>query len=155
VPQEELYTGTTRRIAVRVPVLTPTGGVAEERVEVEVRLLPGSADGQRFRIPGGSRERANVIVTLKTRPHTRFVRHGDDLVCHQEVSLFEALTGARQERSSARSAAGTHAHAAARCRTLPCVTTHRRAPHNVAGLCATAVQASTARCATSTGAQCA
>ena len=32
---------------------------------------------------------------LKTRPHSRFVRQGDHLVCSHDVSLYEALTGAR------------------------------------------------------------
>ena len=82
VTLEELYTGTTRRIAVRVPVLNPqTGAVSQERTELEVRLEPGMTDGQRFRIPGGSRTRGDVIVTLKTKPHPRFARQGDHLVC--------------------------------------------------------------------------
>ena len=94
VSLEELYNGASKRIAVRVPVLDRrTGSVSQERVEVDVNLEAGSADGQRFRIPGGSRERANVIVTLKTKPHPRFVRQGDHLVCEHDISLYEALTG--------------------------------------------------------------
>ena len=94
--QEELYSGVTRRIAVPVPVLDErTGRVSEERVEADVRLAPGSMDGQRFRIDGGARNRANVIVTLKTQPHATFVRQGDHLYCAHELTLFEALTGFR------------------------------------------------------------
>ena len=94
--QDELYSGVTRRIAVPVPVLNErTGRLSEERVEVEVRLEPGSMDGQRFRIEGGSRNRANVIVTLKTQPHSTFVRQNDHLYCAHELTLFEALTGFR------------------------------------------------------------
>ena len=37
-----------------------------------------------------------MIVTLKMKPHPRFVRQGDHLVCAHEVSLYEALTGARR-----------------------------------------------------------
>ena len=96
VSLEELYSGATKRIAVRVPVLDERqGAIRQERVEVDVNLEAGSQDGQRFRIPGGRRTRANVIVTLKMRPHPRFARRGDHLICDQDVSLYEALTGYR------------------------------------------------------------
>ena len=97
VSLEELYAGASKRIAVRVPVINERlGRIEEERVEVDVALQPGSADGQKFRIPGSDPRRANVIVTLKTRPHERFARQGDHLVCSHDVSLYEALTGARR-----------------------------------------------------------
>ena len=135
VTLEELYTGATKRIAVRVPVINERlGRVEQERVEVDVQLEAGSADGQRFRIPGGGPNRANVVVTLKTRPHTRFVRQGDHLVCNHDVSLYEALTGActlwrrsacpRRHRAPSTSPSQTAmapacAYACARARRLP------------------------------------
>ena len=36
-----------------------------------------------------------MIVVIKTRPHGRFRRMGDDLVCQFELTLLEALTGFR------------------------------------------------------------
>jgi DnaJ-class molecular chaperone len=95
VALEELYVGATKKIAVRRPYITSGGAVREERVEVDIPLRPGARDGERFRIPGGSPSHANVIVVLKTKPHARFVREGDDLLCGFEVTLLEALTGFR------------------------------------------------------------
>ena len=91
---EELYAGATKRVAIRRPVMHGSQ-LREERVEVDIPLSPGARDGERFKINGGSPNRANVIISVRTRPHARFERRGDDLVCGFEVSLFEALTGFR------------------------------------------------------------
>ena len=94
VSLEELYTGGKKRVAIRRPYLDDARGVIrEERVEVEIPLNPGTRDGARFNIAGGSPNRANVAVIVRTRPHPRFKRAGDDLVCGLELSLHEALTG--------------------------------------------------------------
>ena len=97
VTLEELYMGGSKRIAIRRPCIAG-GAVREERVEVDIPLHPGTRDGARFSIPGGAPTTANVIVVVRTRPHARFTRMGDDLVYGFEVSLFEALTGTRAAR---------------------------------------------------------
>jgi len=94
VTLEELYAGGSKRVAIRRPYIAG-GGMREERVEVDIPLHPGTRDGARFSIPGGAPHKANVVVTVRTRPHARFKRMGDDLVCSLEVSLVEALTGFR------------------------------------------------------------
>ena len=94
VSLEELYAGGTKRVAIRRPYIS-NGAIREERVEVEIPLHPGTRDGARFSIPGGAPHKANVIVVVKTRPHGRFRRMGDDLVCNFELTLLEALTGFR------------------------------------------------------------
>jgi len=94
VTLEELYLGGTKRVAIRRPYIS-NGAIREERVEVEIPLHPGTRDGARFSIPGGAPHKANVIVVIKTRPHGRFRRMGDDLVCQFELTLLEALTGFR------------------------------------------------------------
>ena len=91
---EELYAGVTKRVAIRRPVLHGRQ-LREERVEADIPLSPGARDGERFKINGGSPNRANVIISVRARPHARFERRGDDLVCGFEVSLYEALTGFR------------------------------------------------------------
>jgi len=95
VSLEEMYSGATRRIAVPRPYLGADGRVREERVEVDLQLQPGAADGQRFRIRASKPNQANVEVILRQKAHARFERRGDDLVCRQEISLLDALTGFR------------------------------------------------------------
>jgi len=95
VSLEEMYSGATRRIAVPRPYLGADGMVREERIEVDLQLQPGAADGQRFRIRASKPNQANVEVLLRQKANARFDRRGDDLVCMHEVSLLEALTGFR------------------------------------------------------------
>ena len=71
--------------------------VNEERtLEFEIEL--GMVDGQDYRFIGEGEphidgDPGDLIVKIKTIPHQRFERRGDDLYTNVTISLQEALIG--------------------------------------------------------------
>lgn len=71
--------------------------VNEERV-LEVEVEPGMHDGQEHRFvaegePHVDGEPGDLRVKIKTMPHSRFERKGDDLFTNITISLQDALNG--------------------------------------------------------------
>lgn len=71
--------------------------VNEERL-LEVEIEPGMTDGQETRFvaegePHLDGEPGDLIIIIKTVPHSRFERKGDDLYTNVTISLQDALTG--------------------------------------------------------------
>ena len=76
--------------------------VISERKVIEVVIEPGMRDGQKIVFEGESDqepgvEPGDIIFILRTKPHDRFKRRGNDLVMHKEITLAEALTGVEFE----------------------------------------------------------
>jgi len=76
----------------------PNGSTVEDEISVSVDILPGMkhdqqlifeeyADEKMGHIPG------NLIVTVKEKPHSYFVRDGDDLKLRLGIDLDDALVG--------------------------------------------------------------
>jgi molecular chaperone DnaJ len=93
--------GTGRNIS-PCPVCHGEGSV--ERAEpLEVRIKPGTRDGQRIRIPGkgnaGSQggPPGDLYVIIRTEPHPIFQREGDDIRITVPVTATEAALGAKVE----------------------------------------------------------
>jgi molecular chaperone DnaJ len=93
--------GTGRNIS-PCPVCHGEGSV--ERTEpLEVRIKPGTRDGQRIRIPGkgnaGSQggPPGDLYVIIRTEPHPIFQREGDDIRITVPVTATEAALGAKVE----------------------------------------------------------
>ena len=98
VTLEELYNGTTKKMKIKRKTFDDGSGKRklEDKI-LEVNVKPGWKAGTKVTFRGvGDQEEGGVqdlqfIVTEK--PHDRFRREGDDLVCPIELDLKEALTG--------------------------------------------------------------
>jgi molecular chaperone DnaJ len=80
------------------------GEGTEEKVEpLEVRIKPGTRDGQRIRLPGrgnaGTRGAAagDLYVIMRAGEHPVFQREGDDIRLMVPISATEAALGAKIE----------------------------------------------------------
>jgi len=78
-------------------------GVVSRSEPLEVRIKPGTRDGQRIRIPGkgnagnGGGQPGDLYVIIRTGSHPVFRREGDDIHLTVPVTASEAGLGARVE----------------------------------------------------------
>ncbi len=78
-------------------------GVVERSEQLEVRIKPGTRDGQRIRIPGKGNAGTHggppgdLYVIVRTGDHPVFHREGDDIHLKVPVSATEAALGAKIE----------------------------------------------------------
>jgi len=78
-------------------------GTVSKAEPLEVRIKPGTRDGQRIRLPGkgnaGARGGAagDLYAIIRTEPHPVFRRDGDDIYLTVPVSAAEAALGAKIE----------------------------------------------------------
>jgi len=78
-------------------------GMVERTEPLEVRIKPGTRDGQRIRIPGKGNAGAHggppgdLFVIIRTGEHPIFRREGDDIYLSVPVAVTEAVLGAKIE----------------------------------------------------------
>ena len=78
-------------------------GTVERTEPLEVRIKPGTRDGQRIRIPGKGNAGAHggptgdLFVIIRTGEHPIFRREGDDIHLSVAVTVTEAALGAKIE----------------------------------------------------------
>ena len=90
---EEAFSGTHKRITVRVPGNSKTQ-------TLDVKVPAGAVDGGRVRFRGKGAESTNggkpgdLLVTTKIMPHAYFKRDGADVLLNVPVSVAEATLGA-------------------------------------------------------------
>jgi molecular chaperone DnaJ len=78
-------------------------GVVSRTEPLEVRIKPGTRDGQRIRIPGKGNAGlhggppADLYVIIRTENHPVFRREGDDIYVTVPVTASEAALGAKVE----------------------------------------------------------
>jgi len=78
-------------------------GTVERTEPLEVRIKPGTRDGQRIRIPGKGNAGAHggppgdLFVIIRTGEHPIFRREGDDIYLSVPVTVTEAALGAKIE----------------------------------------------------------
>ena len=78
-------------------------GTIERTEPLEVRIKPGTRDGQRIRIPGKGNAGAHggppgdLFVIIRTGEHPVFRREGDDIYLSVPVTVTEAALGAKIE----------------------------------------------------------
>ncbi|KAH9831570.1 uncharacterized protein C8Q71DRAFT_816037 [Rhodofomes roseus] len=94
VSLEDLYTGTTKHLKVGRKLL---GGDTEEKV-LEIQVQPGWKSGTKVRFPRAGNEQPSgeaqdLVFVVEEKPHDRFVREGNDLICHLPLPLVDALAG--------------------------------------------------------------
>ncbi|KAL7541974.1 hypothetical protein ACHAWF_012903, partial [Thalassiosira exigua] len=95
---EELYAGTTKRVAVSHPDPTSHFPV---RKEVEVTLPRGLRGGEAVRLPGAAdavpdAAPADIVFVVRERRHPIFARRGCDLAMDVKISSAESLAGFRR-----------------------------------------------------------
>ncbi len=100
VTLEELYAGSTKRVAIRQP--DPRRPNFPRRKEVDVCLTRGMKDGQSVRLCGvvdsiSDAPPADVVFLLRERRHPTFTRRGDDIAMEVRIGLGEAIAGYRRE----------------------------------------------------------
>jgi molecular chaperone DnaJ len=88
----------------RTPCPTCRGeGVVHRTEPLEVRIKPGTRDGQRIRIPGKGNAGAHggpagdLYIIVRTGDHPVFHREGDDIHITVPVTVTEAALGAKIE----------------------------------------------------------
>lgn len=79
-----------------------SSGVTKQDVTLEINIPAGVETGSRLKLtglgPAGMRNSqvGDLYVAINVKPDARFERHGDDLVCMQEITLLEAIFGAKK-----------------------------------------------------------
>ncbi|MCI0349654.1 MAG: J domain-containing protein [Acidobacteriales bacterium] len=92
----------TGRARVRCNVCGGTG-VIQRTEPIEVRIKPGTRDGQRIRLAGKGNAGVNagppgdLYIIIRTEPHPVFRREGDDIYVTVPVTAAEAALGAKIE----------------------------------------------------------
>ena len=76
-------------------------GVLQRSEPIEVRIKPGTRDGQRIRLAGKGNAGVNggppgdLYIIIRTEPHPVFRREGDDIYVTVPVTAAEAALGAK------------------------------------------------------------
>ncbi|KZT01374.1 DnaJ-domain-containing protein [Laetiporus sulphureus 93-53] len=94
VSLEDLYSGTTKHLKVGRKLLN---GDTEHKV-LEIHVQPGWKSGTKVRFPRAGNEQPSgeaqdLVFVVEEKPHDRFVREGNDLVCSVPLPLVDALAG--------------------------------------------------------------
>ncbi|KIJ13388.1 hypothetical protein PAXINDRAFT_81125, partial [Paxillus involutus ATCC 200175] len=96
---EDLYIGATKHLKVS---RKQTSGATEEKV-LEIQVPPGWKSGTKIRFPRAGNEQPNgesqdLVFVVEEKPHPVFTRDEDDLICHLNIPLVEALTGSNSKK---------------------------------------------------------
>mmetsp|Transcript_66705 Transcript_66705/g.159163 ORF Transcript_66705/g.159163 Transcript_66705/m.159163 type:complete len:366 (+) Transcript_66705:3-1100(+) len=98
VPLEELYCGTTKKLALNRHFADSKGRVTKKKEVLEVRIDRGMDDGKKIvfkekadEMPGAIT--GDVILVIAQAPHARFKRHGPHLTMEKSITLKDALCG--------------------------------------------------------------
>ena len=95
---EELFQGCTKKMKISRKVLSSCGSSKTEEKIIEVVVKPGWKEGTKIRYqkqgdqyPG--RIPADIVFTIKEKPHNHFTRDGNNLKFTAKISLKDALCG--------------------------------------------------------------
>ncbi|CAL5345022.1 unnamed protein product [Camellia sinensis] len=95
---EELYKGTTKKMKISREIADASGQTLPVEEILTINIKPGWKKGTKITFPEKGNEQPNVIPAdlvfiIDEKPHSIFMREGNDLVVTQKISLAEALTG--------------------------------------------------------------
>ena len=98
VPLEELYCGTTKKLALNRHFADSKGRVTKKKEVLEVRVERGMDDGKKIVFKEKADEMpgcitGDVILVVAQAPHARFKRHGAHLTMEKTITLKDALCG--------------------------------------------------------------
>ncbi|CAN0287326.1 dnaJ homolog subfamily B member 13 isoform X2 [Lampetra fluviatilis] len=100
---EELHHGCTKKMKISRRVMNEDGHTSSIRDKIlSIAVRPGWRPGTRITFPregdqGPNNIPADIIFVVKEKPHSRFQRHGDNLVQSVRIPLSKALTGCTVE----------------------------------------------------------
>ena len=100
VSLEELYSGKTKKLAVRRKRLITDGKkktLSEEKKKISVNIEPGMYDEQVITFNKQADEKegyetGDIVITLCCAEHDEFEREGNNLLIEKEISLYEAYS---------------------------------------------------------------
>jgi len=102
VSLEDLMTGTTKKMKITRKVYRNDGSLGQEEKILKIDIKPGwkagtkvTFNGEGDRVPG--KTPADVVFTVRDKPHPVFARDGANLVYTHTVGLKEALCGTMVE----------------------------------------------------------
>ena len=98
VTLEELYSGKTKKLAVRRKRIITDGkkkALAEEKKKISVNIEPGMFDEQVITFNKQADEKegyetGDIVITLCCAENDEFEREGNNLIIEKEISLYEA-----------------------------------------------------------------
>ncbi|KAK4271621.1 hypothetical protein QN277_020288 [Acacia crassicarpa] len=95
---EELYKGTTKKMKISCEHVDASGKTLPMEEILTIEIKPGWKKGTKITFPEKGNKQPNVIAAdlifiIDEKPHSVFIRDGNDLVVTQKISLTEALTG--------------------------------------------------------------
>ncbi|AFZ79581.1 DnaJ domain containing protein [Theileria equi strain WA] len=98
VSLEDLYSGTTKKMKITRKRFSVNKEYKEEHF-LKIDIKPGWKDGTKLTFSGEGDQQSpasppgDLIFVIKTKPHGRFVRDGNNLIYKITVPLVKALTG--------------------------------------------------------------
>ncbi|XP_021292919.1 dnaJ homolog subfamily B member 1-like [Herrania umbratica] len=95
---EELYKGTTKKMKITREIADGSGKTSQEEDILTIDVIPGWKVDTKITFKEKGNEQPNVIpadivFVIAEKPHSVFIRDGNDLIVTQRISLAEALTG--------------------------------------------------------------
>ncbi|KAK6241732.1 DnaJ domain - like 10 [Theobroma cacao] len=95
---EELYKGTTKKMKISREIADISGKTSQVEEILTFDVKPGWKIGTKIIFKEKGNEQPNVIpadivFVIDEKPHSVFIRDGNDLIVTQRISLEEALTG--------------------------------------------------------------
>ncbi|KAF9069009.1 hypothetical protein BDP27DRAFT_1294502 [Rhodocollybia butyracea] len=93
VSLQDLYSGAVKHLKVGRRLLS---GSTEDKV-LDIQIHPGWKSGTKIRFARAGNEQSNgeaqdLVFVVEEKPHERFKREGNDLICRVDIPLLEALT---------------------------------------------------------------
>ncbi|XP_050297498.1 dnaJ protein homolog 1-like [Anthonomus grandis grandis] len=95
---EEIASGCTKTMKITKKVLKPNGSLQKEDKILTIQVRPGWKAGTKITFPkegdqGPNKVPADVVFTIRDKPHPVFKREGSDLRYSAKVTLRDALCG--------------------------------------------------------------
>ncbi|KIK99958.1 hypothetical protein PAXRUDRAFT_822134 [Paxillus rubicundulus Ve08.2h10] len=97
---EDLYAGATKHLKVSRKL---ANGATEDKI-LEIQVPPGWKSGTKIRFPRAGNEQPNgesqdLVFVVEEKPHSVFTRDEDNLICHLNIPLVEALTSSDSKKA--------------------------------------------------------
>lgn len=106
VTLEDLYQGNSKKVRITKRIVdSVTGQPTTVAIEKNIAIKKGWKDGTRLTYEkegdelDANVEPADIIFTLRTKPHSIFQREGDDLIYTMKISLLESIEGRYRDKN--------------------------------------------------------
>ena len=90
---EDAYSGGTRALTLRMPVVGPDGTVSLQDRSISVTLPKGLVEGQHIRVPGQGGAVGDLFLEISFAPHPVYRPDGRDLYMDLPIAPWEAALG--------------------------------------------------------------